>query len=76
MAKSNTAQSGAAATALRVRLTRSPLGSKPRHRRTLAALGLHRVGSSVQHAATPDILGMIRQVSYLLTVEPAAGEES
>jgi large subunit ribosomal protein L30 len=59
-----------------VRLTRSPLGTKPRHRRTLAALGLRRVGSSVQHAATPDILGMVNQVSYLVTVQPVAGDES
>ena len=69
------AQSGTATEVIRVRLTRSPLGSKPRHRRTLAALGLRRVGSSVRHVATPDILGMVRQVSYLLTVEPA-GEDS
>ncbi|MCY4481781.1 MAG: 50S ribosomal protein L30 [Spirochaetaceae bacterium] len=69
------AQSSTATDAIRVRLTRSPLGSKPRHRRTVAALGLHRVGSSVEHAATPDILGMINQVSYLLTVEPV-GENS
>ena len=69
------AQSSTATGSIRVRLTRSPLGSKPRHRRTVAALGLRRVGSSVQHAATPDILGMIKQVSYLLTVEPA-GEDS
>ena len=59
-----------------VRLTRSPLGRKPRHRRTLAALGLRRVGSTVQHVATPDILGMVNQVSYLVTVQPVAGEES
>ena len=70
------AESSTATGSICVRLTRSPLGTKPRHRRTLAALGLRRVGSTVQHAATPDILGMIRQVSYLLTVEPAAGEES
>ena len=69
------AQSSTATAAIRVRLTRSPLGSKPRHRRTVAALGLHRMGSSVEHAATPDILGMINQVSYLLTVEPV-GENS
>ena len=47
------AESSTATAAIRVRLTRSPLGSKPRHRRTLAALGLHRVGRTVQHAATP-----------------------
>lgn len=70
------ADSSTATAAIRVRLTRSPLGRKPRHRRTLAALGLHRVGRTVQHAATPDILGMVKQVSYLLTVEPVVGEES
>lgn len=62
--------------ALRIRLVRSPAGRKPRHRRTLAALGLHRVGQTVQQSARPEILGMVRQVSYLLAVEPAAGEES
>jgi large subunit ribosomal protein L30 len=62
--------------ALRIRLVRSPAGRKPRHRRTLAALGLHRVGQTVHQSARPEILGMVRQVSYLLAVEPAAGEES
>lgn len=62
--------------ALRIRLVRSPAGRKPRHRRTLRALGLRRVGQTVRHAARPEILGMVDQVSYLLTVEPAAGEES
>ena len=70
------AESSTATGAIRVRLTRSPLGCKPRHRRTLAALGLRRVGSTVRHAATPDILGMVNQVSYLLTVEPVAGEQA
>ena len=62
--------------ALRIRLVRSPAGRKPRHRRTLAALGLRRVGQTVRQSARPEILGMIAQVSYLLAVEPAAGEES
>lgn len=62
--------------ALRIRLVRSPAGRKPRHRRTLEALGLRRVGQTVRHAARPEILKMVAQVSYLLAVEPAAGEES
>ncbi len=61
---------------IRIRLARSPLGRKPRHRRTLAALGLHRVGRTVEHAATDEILGMVKQVSYLLSVEQSTGEES
>ena len=62
--------------ALRIRLVRSPAGRKPRHRRTLEALGLRRVGQTVRHAARPEILKMVAQVSYLLAVEPAAGEET
>lgn len=61
---------------LRIRLVRSPAGRKPRHRRTLAALGLHRIGQTVQQSARPEILGMVAQVSYLIAVEPAAGEDS
>ena len=61
---------------IRIRLSRSPLGRKPRHRRTLAALGLHRVGHTAEHSATDEILGMVNQVSYLLSVEQACGEGS
>jgi large subunit ribosomal protein L30 len=61
---------------LRIRLVRSPAGRKPRHRRTLAALGLRRVGQTVQQLARPEILGMVAQVSYMVAVEPATGEES
>ena len=61
---------------IRMRLSRSPLGRKPRHRRTLAALGLHRVGHTVEHSATPEILGMVNQVSYLLSIEQNSGEQS
>ena len=62
--------------ALQIRLVRSPAGRKPRHRRTLEALGLRRVGQSVQHTASPEILGMVRQVAYLLAVEQTGGERA
>ena len=58
-----------------IRLVRSPAGRKPRHRRTLAALGLRRVGQTVEQSASPEILGMVAQVSYLVAVEPAAAGE-
>lgn len=61
---------------LRVRLIRSPIGCKPRHRRTIAALGLRRVGQNVQHAARPEIIGMIKQVSYLVCVQSSNEAES
>ena len=62
--------------ALQIRLVRSPVGRKPRHRRTLEALGLRRVGQSVQHTASPEILGMVAQVAYLLAVEQTDGERA
>lgn len=36
---------------------------------TLQALGLKRIGSTVEHQATPSILGMINKVKHLVSVE-------
>lgn len=36
---------------------------------TLEALGLKRIGSVVEHEATPSILGMINKVKHLISVE-------
>ncbi len=58
-----------AAHTLRITLSRSTIGCKPEHRRTVEALGLRRLGATVEKAATPAVLGMVRAVSYLLTVE-------
>jgi large subunit ribosomal protein L30 len=54
---------------LKITQTRSLIGRLPSHRRTVAALGLKRIGHSVEQEATPPILGMIRKISYLLKVE-------
>jgi large subunit ribosomal protein L30 len=54
---------------IRVRLVRSPIGTKPNQRRTVRALGLRRLNSTVVQAATPTILGMVRTVSHLVRVE-------
>jgi ribosomal protein L30 len=59
---------------LRIRLVRSPIGAKPKLRRTVTALGLRRISSTVELEATPAVLGMIRAVSHLLAVEE--GESS
>lgn len=40
-----------------------------RHRRTIRALGLTKLNSSVEHELTPAIAGMIAQVDYLVRVE-------
>ncbi len=54
---------------LRIKLVRSPIACKPEHRRTVEALGLRRIGMTVEQNASPAILGMVRTVSYLLDVE-------
>ena len=54
---------------IRIRLVRSLIGQKPRARKTVRALGLKKMNSSVVHEATPPILGMVRAVSHLVEVE-------
>ena len=56
-------------TAIKVTLTKSPIGYSVRQKNTVRALGLRRMGQSVQHTDTPVIRGMIDKVSHLVTVE-------
>ena len=58
-----------AGTTLRIKLVRSTIACLPAHRRTVEALGLHRIGAVVEKAASPAVLGMVRSVSHLLEVE-------
>jgi large subunit ribosomal protein L30 len=59
---------------LKVTLTRSRIGLKPGHVRTLDALGLRHIRATVVHDDTPVIRGMIARVPYALRVEPAEGD--
>jgi len=52
-----------------VTLLRSLIGTKQDHRATVRGLGLRRRQQTVELPATPEILGMVRKVSYLLKVE-------
>ncbi len=54
---------------IKVTLVKSVIGSIPAHRRTVKALGLKRISSSVVHDASPVIKGMVRAVSHLVKVE-------
>lgn len=54
---------------IRVSLVRSTIGCKPDQRRTVRALGLRRLNSSVVKAANPAVLGMVRTVAHLVRVE-------
>jgi large subunit ribosomal protein L30 len=48
---------------------KSHIGTVPKHRKTLRALGLGRIGKVREHLKTPVLDGMIRQVIYLIKVE-------
>ena len=56
-------------TKLRVTQVRSAIGSKPKHRGTLRALGLGRIGKSNTLPDRPEIRGMIARVPHLIEVE-------
>ena len=54
---------------LRVTQTRSSIGTKPKHRGTLRALGLRGIGQSNELPDRPEIRGMIARVPHLVSVE-------
>ena len=54
---------------IRVRQVKSSIGTKPKHRGTLRALGLGRIGKSHVFPDRPEIRGMIAKVPHLVTVE-------
>jgi large subunit ribosomal protein L30 len=54
---------------VRVTQIRSGIGMPLRQKRTLEALGLKRIRHTVEHDATPQILGMINKVKHLVTSE-------
>jgi large subunit ribosomal protein L30 len=54
---------------IKVTLTKSLIGRKKDHIATVNALGLKKIGHSVEKEQTPQIRGMIDKVQYLLKVE-------
>jgi large subunit ribosomal protein L30 len=56
---------------IKVTQVRSAIGSKPKHRGTLRALGLGRIGKSNTLPDRPEIRGMIARVPHLIAVEEA-----
>lgn len=54
---------------LRVTYVKSAIGYSRRQKATLRALGLRRLGQTVEHEDTPVIRGMVAKVSHLVEVE-------
>jgi large subunit ribosomal protein L30 len=59
---------------IKVTQTRSAIGSKPKQRGTLRALGLGRIGKTHVLPDTPDVRGMLARVPHLITVEELVEE--
>jgi large subunit ribosomal protein L30 len=56
---------------VRIRQVRSANGSNPSQKATLAALGLGRIGKSVERKDSPQLQGQLRVVSHLVEVDDA-----
>ena len=54
---------------VKVTLVRSSIGTKPKQRGTLRALGLGKIGSSNVLPDRPEIRGMLARVPHLVRVE-------
>jgi len=54
---------------LKIKLVRSVIGSLPKQRATVRALGLRKIGSCTEQESTPAVLGMVKVVSHLVSVE-------
>ena len=54
---------------IKVTLQKSLIGRKKDQIATAHALGLKKIRQAVEHEATPQILGMVKKVSHLVSVE-------
>ncbi|HCW73658.1 MAG TPA: 50S ribosomal protein L30 [Clostridiaceae bacterium] len=56
---------------IKVTLLKSLIGRKKDHIATANALGLKKIGKSMEHNDTPQIRGMVKKIEYLLQIEEA-----
>jgi large subunit ribosomal protein L30 len=54
---------------VKIRQVRSSIGQSARHRGTLRALGLGKIGRTAEHSEGPELAGMLRKVRHLVDIE-------
>lgn len=54
---------------IKVTQIKSVIDRPKRQKLTILALGIRKMNQSVEHDATPQILGMVNKVSHLVMVE-------
>jgi large subunit ribosomal protein L30 len=56
---------------VKITQVRSQIGQTQKHRGTLRALGLGKIGRSVERPESPELAGMLRKVRHLVRIEDA-----
>jgi large subunit ribosomal protein L30 len=56
---------------LKITQVRSQIGQSQKHRGTLRALGLGKIGRSVEKQESPQLEGMLRKVRHLVQIDEA-----
>ncbi len=54
---------------IKVTLTKSTFGRLEKHKATIIGLGLGKISSTSTLVATPEVMGMVNKVAYMLKVE-------
>lgn len=54
---------------IKITQVKSTIGSTKRQKAIMASLGLKKMNQTVEHEATPEILGMVNAMSHLISVE-------
>ncbi len=61
---------------IRIKLVKSVIGRSDRQQATVKGLGLHKLNSQVIREKTPEVLGMIRKIDFMLQVEEVGNDQS
>ncbi len=56
---------------IKITLVKSPIDRSERQKLTLKALGLNKMNATKEVEASAQVLGMVRKVNHLVTVEEA-----
>jgi large subunit ribosomal protein L30 len=54
---------------VRITQIRSTIGQTKAHEGTIRALGLGKIGRSVEHTESPELAGQLRHVAHLVRIE-------
>ena len=54
---------------LNITLVKSTIGAKPKHKKTVEALGLRKLNKTVEMPDNESVRGMLHQVKHLVKVE-------